>query len=419
MPRCLAAAAIALLSTAFALGLHAESAPADAFSPETRLLCGILEMPVDHAVAGRDIGLRVALVSVAWSRFEPTPGAVNPAYVEELARQKQAFRKLGYKVMVDLGVQYAPAWVFTLPQGRYKNQFGDFFETRQSGEDLPNVVFNTQVRDRLATYFGEVFTRLGTDWDYVRLGCAKYGELNYPHARFGDRVNCYWAFDDLAQGKTSGLPAGMRPCPVPGWIPGAPSPQHVSARLFIEWYLDCLKNYQEWQIATTRRYYSGDICMLYGSWGIRPGRLQAAIDADLSGITPDERNGEIQQGYDWARMIGAITDPRVIVYCTWMDGTLQNRDLSDDNSTDPARWSPVRWQASLARANPLHPRVWGENTGGNNREAMRLTFERIKRLDLMGVMWAFDRELFAKPNSKGYATFKDYADFIQAADKPQ
>ena len=76
--------------------------------------------------------------------------------------------------------------------------------------------------------------------------------------------------------------------------------------------------------------------------------------------------------------------------------------------------SPVHWQYTLAQANPLRLRVWGENTGHNNREAMRITFERIKRFNLMGLMWAFDSELFADPNPEGRATFTDYLKFIQA-----
>jgi len=111
-------------------------------------------------------------------------------------------------------------------------------------------------------------------------------------------------------------------------------------------------------------------------------------------------------------MIGGINDPKVIVYCTWVDGTLKNRDISDDNGADPAHWSPVHWQSSLASANPLKLRVWGENTGGNNPGAMRLAFQKVKRFGLMGLMWAFDRELFANPNPEGFATFADYLQCI-------
>jgi len=370
-------------------------------------------MAPQHFAIGRTAGLRVAVVLASWDRFEPMPGVYDEKYIETLAAEKEQLRKLGYKLQVDFGVQYPPAWVYELPQGRYRDQFADVFISKQPGENMPNVVFNAEIRKHIAAYIGAVFARLGNDWDFVRLGCSRYGELNYPQNRYNGHDNCYWAFDDIAQGKAPGLPEGVAPCPVPGWLPGGPSAKHADAKRFIEWYLDCLKNYQEWQIATVRRSYAGDVCMLYGSWGLRPGWLDTAINGDIAGGASCERNGELQQGFDWARMIGSVTDPRVIVYCTWVDGTIRNRDIADDDSADPSRWSPVHWQASLARANPFHLRVWGENTGHNNDEAMRITFERIKRFDLMGVMWAFDPELFADPNPEGYATFADYSECIR------
>ena len=380
--------------------------------PEPTRLYGALQTEPERAAAGREIGWRVAVIAVSWDRFEPEVGRFDEKYIEGVATTKTKLRALGYKLQLDLGVQYPPAWVFSSANSRYRDQFGDAFASKQAGENLPNVVFNAEVRKRVAGYVRAVFVRLGSDWDFVRLGGGKFGELNFPGPNFNGRTNCYWAFDDLAQGKSTGLPEGMRACPVPGWIPGASSADHRSAKKFIEWYLDSLENYQDWQIATVRRWYSGDLCLLYGSWGLRPGWLDAAVAKDLSGDTPAERNGELQQGFDWARMIGGIRDPRTIVYCTWVDGTIGNRDLADDESTDPARWSPVHWQASLARSNPLHLRVWGENTGHNNRAAMKLSFDRVKRFDLMGLMWAFDAELFAQPNPHGFATFADFAGLI-------
>jgi hypothetical protein len=152
--------------------------------------------------------------------------------------------------------------------------------------------------------------------------------------------------------------------------------------------------------------------MLYGSTGLRPDWLKMAILHNLDGTTSAEMNGEIQQGYDWTRMIASLKDPKVIVYCTWIDGTLRNHKIFDDDSADPNRWGPVHWQVSLAQRNPLKLRVWGENTGRNNRESMRLTFEFIRRYNLMGVMWAFEPDLFADPNPNDYATFAGYASFI-------
>jgi hypothetical protein len=387
-----------------------------AIAAETPLLFGSLQMPPKHFAVERQAGLKVAVIAANWGKCEPSPGIFDNKYIGELAAEKEQLRKFGYKLQLDLGVQYPPAWVLALPGARYRDQFGDSFVSTESGKDVPNLVFSGQVRGDLGAYIDQIFARLGNDWDFVRLGCAKYGELNYPETKFNGSTNCYWAFDDFAQGRTAGLPDGIEACPVPGWKPGSPSPNHADAKAFINWYLNSLKNYQEWQIARVRKSYAGDICMLYGSWGVRPEWLEQAVNRDLDGGSSCERNGELQQGYDWARMIGAITDPKVIVYCTWVDGTIGNRDIADDDSSDPTRWSPVHWQASLAQSNPLHLRIWGENTGQNNLQGMQITFERIKRFHLMGLLWAFDRELFAEPNPKAYATFTEYSQFIRSAD---
>lgn len=370
----------------------------------------MLQGTLDRAAEGRTAGWNVAVISLAWEALEPAPGQINEEAVRRAAQETQEFRKLGYRLQLDLGLQYPPAWIFDLPQARYRNQYGTEFRSADPGKNQPNAVFNVAVRDRLARYLEQVFSRLGTDWDWVRLGGGFYGEVNFPMSTFEGRTNCYWAFDALAQGRESGLPEGLIPCPVPGWIPGTPSPGNQSARQFLDWYHGALQNYHDWQISTVRRWYSGDLCMLYGSWGIRPGGKEAAITTNLDGSSPAEKTGEISTGYDWARMIGGIRDPRVIVYCTWIDAPPKD---CDDEGKDPTRWSPVHWQASLADAHPLKLRKWGENTGRGTLSALTTTFERITRYQLMGVLWAFEPDLFANPNPAGLATSADLADFIR------
>ncbi|CAN5764089.1 hypothetical protein BH09VER1_BH09VER1_50990 [soil metagenome] len=385
-------------------------------SPEQHLY-GALEMTPDHYAANREAGMNVAVVRLSWDRFEPKENSFDGRYIEDLAMEKRKLREMGFLLQLDLGVQYAPGWVFALKGGRYRNQWGEEFRSEDSGVEAPNGVFSAAVRERMAGYFAEVFRRLGANWDFVRLGCGKYGETNYPSARYNGRENCYWGFDELAQGKAPGVADGMAVCPVAGWKPGEASAGHESARRFVEWYLESLKRYQDWQIATVRRDYAGKICLLYGSWGLRPGWLEGAIEGDLAGQTAPERNGEVQQGFDWQRMIGGIRDGKAIVYCTWLDGTIGNRDIADDESRDEARWSPVHWQASLARANALGPSLWGENTGHNTEEVMRLVFKRRKKDELMGVMWAFDGELYREPNPEGLATMREYKELMEKSAK--
>lgn len=368
-----------------------------------------------HAAACRKAGLSVAVVAVSWDRFEPRAGEFDAKYADEKAAEMKKLREAGFRLQLDFGMQYAPGWAQELKGGRYRNQYGEDFCGSAPGEVVANGVFSREVREALAGYMAEVFRRLGTNWDFVWLGGGKFGETNFPSARYRGQENCYWGFDELAQGKAVGRAEGIPACPAAGWKPGGASEKHEAARKFAEWYLDALKNFQDWQIATVRRDYAGRICLLYGSWGLRPGWLEGAIEGDLSGATSAERNGEVQQGYDWARMIAAVRDPKAIVYCTWLDGTIENRDIADDESKDAARWSPAHWQASLARANPLDLPVWGENTGHNNREAMRITFDRIRQDRLMGVMWAFDGELFAEPATGKFATLEDFGGMIGGA----
>lgn len=131
--------------------------------------------------------------------------------------------------------------------------------------------------------------------------------------------------------------------------------------------------------------------MLYPSWGVLPGQLEAAIANDLVGSTPAERNGEISRGFDFARFIGGIRDPQVWVHCTWLDS---NPEWSDDASADPARWSPVKYLASLARRHRPALTVSAENTGGGGEAALRLSARRIRQLDIPAMFWAFGPDLF-------------------------
>jgi len=375
---------------------------------------GVLQGTLEHAAEGRRAGWNVAVISLAWDAFEPVAGQVDEGYVKQMAEKARIFRELGYRLQLDPGTQYPPGWIFDLPQARYRSQSGQLFESAEPGKHIPNYVFNRAVRERSAAYLEQIFQRLGTNWDWVRLGGGFYGEVNFPSHRFQDKDNCYWAFDDLAQGKAEGLAQGVKVCPVPGWIPGTPSPDHESARVFLDWYLGSLQNFHDWQIATVRQWYSGDLCLMYGSWGIRPGGIELALTNDLDGSSQPERVGELQSGYDWKRMIGGIRDPKVIVYCTWIDAPEKD---CDDLGKNPSRWSPVHWQAWLAAENPLQLRVWGENTGRGDLAAMRLTFARAGEFQLMGVLWAFENELFSQSEPEPFASFEDLSGCIRQIKK--
>ncbi len=352
---------------------------------------GILQPVAERAADFKSAGISVVVLSVSWDRFQPTPTSLDHDYVKQLRAELGVYRAAGLRVNLGPGVQYPPDWLRDTPGARYQNQYGDAFIEGAPGMNIVNFVFNSSLRERQVDYLAALFDQLGTDWAAVRLGGGWYGELNYPPASYSRKTNCYWAFDPIAQGVKYGLPKDVKPCPVPGWKPGDPSPDHTSARLFINWYLDSLKNYHDWQIATVRRFYSGPLLMMYPSWGIRPGQLDAAIAGNLAGTTPPEKNGEIQRGFDFARFIGGIRDPHVWVHCTWLDS---NPAWSDETSRDPARWSPPKFLASLARRHNPPLTVSAENTGGGGPSALALSARRARELDIRTLLWAFGPDLF-------------------------
>ena len=125
----------------------------------------------------------------------------------------------------------------------------------------------------------------GKDFEAVRLGWGYYGELNLPDRKFNGKENCYWAYDDIAQGKQPGLPTGMAACPVPGWKPGDASADHESAQVreLVHGLPQELPRLADRDGAEA---LSRPLAMMYPSWGIRPGQLDAAIEHDLDGGDP-------------------------------------------------------------------------------------------------------------------------------------
>lgn len=365
---------------------------------------GTLQHDPARLAALREAGVGATVLELAWSRWQPEAGRTDQAYVEQARARLAALRSAGMAVALDLGMQYPPAWVQALPNARFRNQFGEDYVDPAPGKNVVDAVFNAALRERQAAYVGQVFAALGHDIALVRLGWGWYSELNFPHAVHGGRKNCYWAFGDLAQGRAPGLPPGVPPCPVPGWKPGEASPDHDSARRFANWYVDALRDYHDWQIATVRALHPGRLAMLYPSWGVRPGQFDAAIARDLDG-SQEAQHGDLAMGEYWPRMVAGIRDPGVVVYSTWLDAP-----FGDDRSQDPAQWCPMRWLASLAAPRGLA--VAGENTGNNDAAALRRCVERSRELNLLGCFWAFERELF--DGAPGHATLAEYAAGIAA-----
>jgi len=393
-----------LLRTTSAATTVAPSGPSRVFIPlnMSAPLYGVLQPDSKYEVSTRQAGLLIRTLEIGWNLYEPQEGTWNSAYVRDRKAAYQQIVNRGFLVILDLGIQYPPDWIFHYPNSHFINQYGEAFGGGLGINGI-NSVFNQAIRDRQARYVQQVFNDFGTGFYAVRLGWGSYNELTYPPATYNNRSNTYWAYDAIAQGKAAGLPDGMRAAPTLGWKPGEPSVNHAPAAAFINWYMDSLKNYHDWQIRTVRQFYSGQLMMLYPSWGVRPGELDAAIAVDLNGTTSPEINGEIQRGLDVARFVNGITDHKLMLYTTWLEASDK-----DDELSDPTHWSPAHYLTSLADANPVRPGVWGESSGHNSYEDMRRCFKQLHAYKLQGMVWAFEQDLY----SGQYATINNYSALI-------
>ncbi len=359
---------------------------------------GIVGNDGTQLAAERAAGVTAKLVDLSWAAYMPKPGTENPSYVSSVRSQIASLRKAGFAVILGLGVQSAPSWVHAnYANTYYVDQYGERYDggTTPGSGDV-NFVWNPTMRALQQQYLGRVFADLGTNFAAVRLGGGRYGELGYPVAATSAHSNTYWAFDANAAATN----------PVPGWTPGMASP-NGEAGTFLNWYLAKLADYETWQVSTLRQYYAGPAMMLFPSWGIRPGQAQAAIDVNLNGSTSAEINGEVQRGYDYARLVAAIADPNVIIQTDWLDAPYGN-----DSSTNPDDWTPVHYLASLAAPRGLD--VYGQNTGQGSASVMAFAVSQAMAYGLVGMSWYNESQLF----SGSYATLSDYAAQIASHPAP-
>jgi len=337
-------------------------------------------------------GVRIKTFSLSWKKISPSKGVTDTFYLERKKTELNQLYQANFGVILLLGYYDVPSWIHEeYPDSYYMNQYGDRYIDNADAGDA-NLVFNPVLRDLVAEYIRYVFSYFGTEFIAVRVGGGRFGELTYPPANYANKSNCYWAFDRNALSKSTTL----------NWHPGDPSPSG-EAKQFLDVYLNALVDFQNWQINTVRKSYSGPLMMLYPSWGMRPGDYEKAVKANLNGSTSAELNGEVQRGYDFARQISAITDPDVIVTTTWLDA-----DASSDNLPDARYWSPVKYLAYLANLHSQPLPLFGENTGQGSRTDMDQSATQMKTYGLLGMAWYNEAELF----SGQYANLEDYQRII-------
>lgn len=326
--------------------------------------------------AARRAGVTDVLIEVSWRSAEPAPGEFDDAFLGSIARRAHALREQGFRIALNTGVHDAPDWLLEMPGARFVDQFGNVY----TEHPVPNLIFGTKYRLFAEAYLTHLLERLGTDFSVIRVGGGPLGELSYPYVADpqGHVQYRYWAFD----------PAALRESPVPGWRPGSPSPGGEAAA-FLDWYLDSLVDYQNWQITAVRQAgYAGQVAVLYPSYGMRSGDAGRAVADDLAGTSPAELNGEVQRGYDFARQIRGLTDGNAVVYSTWGEQT-----------------PVVDYLAGLAREKGLA--VMAENSGRNSQAAVDEALRTAARLHLAAFFLIRASDLGRAGN--GSATFAGVA----------
>ena len=127
---------------------------------------------------------------------------------------------------------------------------------------------------------------------------------------------------------------------------------------------------------------------------MRPGDASRAVATNLCGASSAELNGEVQRGFDHARMVAAVRDPGVGVWGTWGD-----------------RPETLNWLRKLADAHDPPLRKFGENSGEDDLAGMRASVNGARRNRLTSFMWIRDSQ--AQCRCEGWATIDDYERLIK------
>lgn len=312
----------------------------------------ITTAPLLGALATTDSGQELAangfgeiVIPTRWAAIEPTERGFSSSALSALQSKINAAAGVGLSVSLDIGVQYAPSWIFEVGGGtQFVDQYGDVFTgTRSSGNNVANAVTDAAVRAQLKAYIDYLGANL-TGVSAVRVGGEAYNELRYPSGRSGSKPNAYWFYDASSQ-------ATLSP-DIHGWTPGSGTVAQATA--FLEAYNDALDGYAVWLVQTARSAFPATtkLEVLMPGWGERPSEIQPA-ENDLLVGTPDE----INQGLDWSGMLPKLPNTsQIVAYSTWADATTGGASNPD----------PAAFIHSLLPSNML---AGGESTGNGNTTA--------------------------------------------------
>ncbi len=377
-------------------------------------------------------GVRASELELGWSRYEPRDGVfsdptVAGSYAYTMRQALWALRAAGMKVILGVGLQYPPDWVFSYPGSRYVDQRGVV------APGYVNLTFSQTLRAKAEAYIARVNADLGLNsfWA-VRVGSGPQVEVLLPQETGGGGADSYWAYDADAQGAAGDRPATIPANPYPGWQPGQTSyagQPFSTAQVgqWLDWYLFAVMDGVNWQIAAYKRLgYTGYIHVAMPGWGTRPREYATAVAHYLNGAGDGLRT--LGRGAVWDRDIDKIADRRnVVIDISSVDdssssvaGGAANLCRPDDGAVrldDPRilQWSSTRWLAYNARRDGL-PVIGETPDKGSATPAnpygprmMRAAAALMQACGLQGLQWAFDGNLY---DGTSGVTARDYAAVI-------
>lgn len=392
---------------------------------------GVLNAQPEHAARDHAAGVRAAEMEIGWDWYEPRDGVFSDvnspgSYAYQMKREFRAFRAAGLKVILGIGLQYSPGWVFNYRDSHYMNQYG----ARAPG--YPNLTFSQALRRKAEEYIARVNRDLGLNnfWA-VRVGSGPQVETLLPEETAGGHANGYWAYDAAAQGADANRPSSIPPNPYPGWRPGSRTynGQPFSAAQvgqWADWYLGALMDGVNWQLATYRNLgYGGYLHVLMPGWGNRPGEYAAAVGGYLDGTGDSLQT--MGRGAVWDRDIAKIADRTnvVIDVSSVSDNSSQSAAIIganlcqagdvgvDVNDPQVMQWSSTRWISYNAHRYGM-PTI-GENpdpeavVGRYNVQMMQDAVRLVQSCGMQGLLWAFDGNLHDKTSP---VTLSDYAKIV-------
>jgi hypothetical protein len=374
---------------------------------------GVLIADPSHLASDRAAGVTLAVRDLSWKKWEPTRGQMNATYrSQEMATVKQ-FRAAGMTIVIDLGLNDAPAWATALADGQMRDQAGNL-------SSVPNFTFSNSVRTAADQYIHNVVNALGTVAAY-KIGYSATDEALFP-TPIG---NGFWAYDKAAQGADANLPSGMSPSPMPGWVPTAStwngqSVTNPQVANWYSWYTGSLARGLNWEMQQLQS--AGHTGMFEVAWpgdGANPWVYQHRLTTKLAATSSDPY-ATMNAGAAYPELLDQMAPGQnVLIDISSVgdhsgspaDNGCQTSDDSVDYQTDATvnNWSSTRWLSYLARRHDLGS--IGESTGQNDVQDMTTAFASARSCNLIGLQWAFDYQLYGGQ----YASITDYASHIAAA----